>query len=117
MPNALKPERDIENFFQTRCLDWAPKAQKLFVDAIEKRTAQLLTEKQSYSGIDLVWLANTEMFQLDPKFTLEVSRLFERAIQAKLPKRPHTKNVKNILRERVRLTVAKHKVNHYRRII
>jgi hypothetical protein len=111
----MKLEKEIETFFQTWCSDFAPKAKKLFVDAIDKRTAQLLTEKLSYPDIDLVQLANSELFKLQPKFALEAAELFNRIMRSKLPARKV--DVAKILREQVRLARAKGQVNHYRRII
>jgi hypothetical protein len=115
MPNALRLETDIEAFFQKFCPDFADKAKKIFSDAVDRHARQLLQEKVGYAGMNMTWLANTELFKLEPQFALEASQLYQRAVQSKLPKvSDRAIDVRKVLRERVRL---KHKVNHYRRII
>jgi hypothetical protein len=116
MPNALKIETKITNFFQKHCSDdLAPKAQKLFVDRVEKVAAQLLTEKVSYNGIDLKRVADSELFKAAPKFMLEVTELFNRVVGSKLPKVSKTTiDVRKYLTEQV---CAKGRNRNYRRII
>jgi hypothetical protein len=118
MPNALRLETEIETFFQTWCSDWAPKAHKLFSDAVEKTARRLLIEKVAYNGIDLKWVADAEMFKAEPKFTLQAILLFERAVQARLPKvSERAIDVRKVLREQIRIARAKGQINRLRRII
>jgi hypothetical protein len=115
MPKLLKLERDMETFFQT----WnAPKAKKLFLDAIDCKARQLLTDKVAYAGIDMKWLASTEIYKLEPRFTLEASELWNRAFRAKMPKvSDRAIDVRKVLREQVRLARVQGKVRNFRRII
>jgi hypothetical protein len=115
MPNLLKLELEIGKFFQRWCPDFAENAQKLFNNAVDYKTRQLLNEKVSYDGMDFTFVASTEMFNAQPQFTVEASALFERAVQARLPKRKaNAVNIKKVLREQIKLERVQGKI---RRII
>jgi uncharacterized membrane protein YgaE (UPF0421/DUF939 family) len=101
------------SFFTLWCPDWTQKAKKLFDTKVESLAAQLLKEKVGHVEADVSEVTNTEMFQQEPKFTLEATLLFYRAVNARLPKvSERAIDVRKVLRER-----AKNKVNHHRRII
>jgi hypothetical protein len=107
-------ETEIASFFQQFCPEWAPKAKKLFDDAVELRTKVLLMANAGYSDVDFKTVSDSNLFQTEPKFTLEASLLFNRAVRARLPGLSERKiDVKKILLERVR----KEKIIPRRRII